>query len=212
MFCINAQMILWLPIDYSMMAPALTGETQIQVSSLLPSPILNGQKFYFIIPSAVPVEIEVQVDGDQLILEGTTLLTVQPIPLDIPVGTKTLDRKDARSGNKLQQEIRVERFASIDLKNFDDNSPKVPGNKQMSAEVNGRWASQWPADYWWASSEMTMRYQRDSASIVEGKFIPYNTSKSRLGMESFFGAQCKGEFRTDSAARVVRGTIDYAGC
>jgi hypothetical protein len=209
----NARMFMFLPIEFELVTTAIAGSTSIAILSVWPSPIKDGEKFYFVVPGA-PGETEIEVVGDQIILDGLpTTLIIKPLPAGVSAGTKTLDRRHPRTGNRLEQTILVERFASVELKKpRPEAGVEWAGNTQTIEQVLGRWRKPSLTEYPWSSSDMTMQYQRDQVSYVEGTFKAFSVNQSRLRTDIFFGDRCHGEFLSDARPRAVRGVISDGCC
>jgi hypothetical protein len=204
-------MFSFVPIHYELVASALAGAQSIDIFSMDAAPLKAGQKF--VMKSGATL-IEVILAADALVLaDAPTTLNVLPLADSIVAGASTVEDRHPRTGNRLDQTVMIERFASINLtepKKYDESN--VQGDQQSIQLVVGRWARPYLTDYPWPLVEMKMQYQQDNVSFVEGTFFPNAPSQSRLGMQTYFGDRCKGRFIKDSRARVVRGQVTDVCC
>lgn len=213
MFSINARMFMFLPINYELVSSVAPGVTAITITSFQSAPLKAGQKFTLIEPNG-GASVEVELASDQIVLANQpTSLIVQPLSASILSGAMSAEIRHPRTGNRIDQTVLIERWASIELhKPQKEKGVEVQGAAQTIEIVAGRWTKPSHAIYAWPSSDMTMQYQRDNVSIVEGIFKAASTNKSRLNTSLYFGDKCTGLFLTDSRPRVIEGVLTNVCC
>lgn len=213
MFSINARMFMFLPINYELLNSVTAGATTLTIASFQSAPLKAGQKFALIEP-ATGVSVEVELATDQVVIANQpTTLSVQPVSASILAGAMTAEIRHPRTGNRIDQTVLIERWASIELRRPQrERGDDTQGDVQTVEAVSGRWMKPKHAIYAWPSSDMTMQYQRDGVSIVEGIFKAASTNKSRLNTDMYFGDKCVGLFLTDSRSRVIEGVLSNVCC
>jgi hypothetical protein len=212
MYSINARMFMSIPIAYELVSSALAGAQSLTIISLDAMPLKVGQKFILGQLGGASTEVELAEDVVLLANQPTTI-SVLPLPTGILAGATSIEARHPRLGNRIDQTVTIERFASVSMKKVKMEAGAVwQGDKQTIELVTGRWMNPGMTNYPWPSSDMEMQYQRDDVSIVEGVFRAASTVRSRLKMERYFGNKCMGEFLTDSRSRVIPGVVTDVCC
>jgi hypothetical protein len=213
MFSINAKMSMQVAIAYELTQSAIAGSTSLSLISLDAMPVKSGTKF--VMANGVGMQpVTVETSADVILLAGLpTTVEILPLTASLLAGASSIEARHPRTGNRLDQLITIERFASIALKKpSTEQGVEWQGNKQTIEIVSGRWMNPSKTQYPWPSGDMDMQYQRDDVSFVQGVFKARSTSRSRIRVETYFGDRCSGLFLTDSIPRVYPGVITDVCC
>jgi hypothetical protein len=212
MFVINARIFMSIPIAYELVSSVLPGAQSLTIISLDAMPLKIGQKFTLGQLGGASAEVEL-TEAVVLLAGLPTIISVVPLLTGILAGATTIEARHPRLGNRIDQTVTIERFASVSMRKAKIESGVAwQGDKQTIELVTGRWMNPGMTNYPWPSSDMEMQYQRDDVSIVEGIFRAASVPRSRLRMERYFGNKCMGEFLTDSRSRVIPGVITDVCC
>jgi hypothetical protein len=211
MFVPNAEIIVRLPISFSLLAPAAgAGESVIEISSATPVPLKDGQKFKL---SNGTLDGDFTIAGDQELIEGANLLTVAPNLVALPIGADT-DRATDRRGNSIDQSVPLKIVCSLAVrfeKMLSSNNNSVASEQELY-EVRGRVISPFRLTSNYDLTNATIKSWRSPNSYVEGIFKFSATSLSRIGADDFFGEKIRGMMFLDHPNRVLEGVIDAKFC